>query len=196
MSTKEICQRLLSVIREKRPDAIQYLGEGLSREEIESKIKSRSIPEALLDLYSCISFSNYDFFGYIISGSWNLIPIDNINDEIEFQQNMNIRMLDKYPDFVYEKYSEDMIPFLEDGGGNIVCVKNLPHDQSVWYLDKVLDPYLYYISIDHYLLTSIACYEREAYFFDEEEKFWTCDPYFEQEISDEIRLSLESRKIE
>ncbi len=120
MSTKEICQRLLSVICEKRPDVIQYLGEGLSQEEIESKIKSRPIPEALIDLYSSISFSNYDFRGYIISGGWNLIPIDNINNEIEFQHNMNKRMLDKYPDFVSAKFSENMIPFLEDGGGNIV----------------------------------------------------------------------------
>ncbi len=56
MNTKEICQRLIAVIREKRPDMIQYIENGHSREEIESKIKLHPIPEALIDLYSCISW--------------------------------------------------------------------------------------------------------------------------------------------
>jgi hypothetical protein len=195
MNIKEICERLLSIIREKRPDDFQYLGNGLSRAEIESKVKIHPIPEALIDLYSCVSGSNKDFSGYIISGSWNLIFINDINEEIKWQKRRNKSMLDTFPDYEFGMYSNNMIPFLDDGSGNCVCVKNLPDDQSVWYIPKSDEPSPYYISIDHFLLTSIACYEREAYFLDEEEGFWSCDPEFEQEIADEIRLSLEAKKI-
>ncbi len=90
-------------------------------------------------------------------------------------------------------YAVNMIPFIEDGCGSNLCVKNLPDDQSVWYLGKAEDPRLEYISINHFLLTSIACYERGAYFFDEEEGFWAYDPDYEKEIAKEIRQELESQ---
>jgi hypothetical protein len=74
MNTKEYCKKLLSIINQKRPDELHYLGNGLSREEIESKIKTRPIPQNLIDLYTCMSGSpDIDLQYYIISSGWNLI---------------------------------------------------------------------------------------------------------------------------
>jgi hypothetical protein len=191
MNTKEIIERLLRVLHEKKPSEIHYLGKGLSLEEIESKIPIRPIPAGLIDIYSYISGSpEADIFGYIIGGSWNLIFIDEINAEIELCKSINRSMADMSPGYEINTLRDHMIPFLYDGGGNTMWVSNLPDEDSVWYFPKDDEPSLCYISINHFLLTVIACYERGAYFWNEEEGFWDNDYFFEIEIGDEIRDNL------
>ena len=193
MNTQEICERLLAVIQEKRPDELHYLGKGLSREEIESKIKTRPIPETLIDLYSCMSGTpDIDLHYCIISSGWNLLYINDVNEVIDRIAESNKLFFDLFPDYKFGMYSKTMIPFLYDGHGNFICVKNLPNDDSLWFIPKAGDHCVAFNNINHFLLTGILCYEREAYYWDEEEGYWDNDPDFEEEIMEEIRLSLEA----
>lgn len=197
MSTKEIFERLLEIVREKKPDQFEYLGKGLSRAEIESKIKTHPIPEALIDIYGCVSgLPDIDTPYFLIFLDWNLLYIDDVNKTIDRLEEGNLTMVNFFPDYKLGMYSNHMIPFAYDGSGNFMCVKNLPNDQSVWDIPKSDEPHMVYLSIDHFLLTTIACYEREAYFWDEEEEYWDNDVGFELQIEEEIRQSLENRSSE
>jgi hypothetical protein len=129
---------------------------------------------------------------YIISSCWNLTYINDINENIDLIAIGNKYLVDAIPDYKFGMYSNDMIPFLYDGFGNYVCVKNLPDDESLWTILKTGGIGQCFININHFLLTSIECYEREAYFWDEEDNSWDCDSDFEDEILEEVKQRLEA----
>jgi hypothetical protein len=195
MDTRSIFEQLLSLVRAKKPELCSHLGSPLSREEIESKIKSSRIPESLISIYSYISGmpdSNIPYFA--IFANWNLIFIDDINENIDRIESSNRYMVDNCPNYELGMYSKDMIPFLYDGSGNFMGVKNLPDDESVWDIPKSDEPHQVFLDIDHFLLTTITCYERGVYFWDEEEEFWDNDYFHEIKIGDEIRDNIMESK--
>jgi hypothetical protein len=195
MSTKSIFEQLLSLVRSRKPDLCSHLGNPIFREDIVSRIKSRPIPESLISIYECVSGmpdSNIPYF--TIFANWNLIFIGDINEKIDLIESNNKSMVDMFPDYELGMYSKHMIPFLYDGSGNYMCVKNLPDDESVWDIPKSAEPYQVFLNIDHFLLTTIACYERGVYFWNEEEGFWDSDYFLEIEIGDEIRDNIMESK--
>jgi hypothetical protein len=192
MSTKEIIEKLISVINDKRPEVSKYIKKGISRKKIESNIKAHPIPDSLIEIYSCTSGSKTDDHLYLISPGWDLLNINDINEKLEWLEFSNKFMIENFPDYHLGMYSKHMIPFLDDDGGNIMCVKNLPDDQSVWQIPKDDEPYKDYISIDHFLLTSLQSYERGVYYLDSEEGFWEFNSMMLLEIKEEIKQRIEN----
>jgi hypothetical protein len=177
--------RLKEIIEFKRPDVVKFLGEGVSRSELESKIKNLSIPQSLIDLYSCMSSypERERHTVYLLTPDRDLIYVGEIYAEIDLQ----LKLCEKYNDLEGAEFFTNAIPFLENGAGDSVWVKNQVNDNSVWLKMKESDPEKIYESIDHFLLTAITCYEREAYYYDEEEDFWDMDFDMESRIAEELR---------
>ena len=124
-----------------------------------------------------------------------MIYIDDVNRAIDLIEWGDKFIFDRFPDYKFGMYSKTMIPFLYDGYGNYICVKNLPNDESLWLIRKSEDPCIYFNNINHFILTGIICYERGAYYWDEEEGYWDNDPDLEEEIMEEIRQDLERQQV-
>jgi hypothetical protein len=193
MNTKELAIRLKEIIQLKMPDS--FLGQGISRSVLEFKIEHLRLPplpQSLIDLFDCMlccpNCSITTEIEFEIIPYWWLVLLDGINPIIDFQlelsQEYNPKDLDLFA---------NAIPFLCNAGGDSMWVKNQNNDNSIWYKMKELEPERVYESIDHFLLTAITCYEREAYHFyeeedfDEEEDFLLIDIDMESEIIEELR---------
>jgi hypothetical protein len=191
MNTKELAIRLKEIIQLKMPDS--FLGQGISRSVLGFKIEHLRLPplpQSLIDLFECMlccpNCSITPDIEFEIIPYWKLFLLDikpMIDIQLELSKQYNL-------DDNLELFA-NAIPFLCNEGGDSMWVKNQNNDNSIWYKMKELNPERVYESIDHFLLTAITCYEREAYYydFDEEEDFyfWASDIHMELEIIEELR---------
>jgi SMI1 / KNR4 family (SUKH-1) len=179
MDTRSNFLALLDLIKATRPEYIEALGEGSSRQEIESSIQIHPIPEALISIYSCIAgetIYNAIFSDFI--PAYEIIPLQRINDHIHTQQKVRSQIINQVGETAYHEcmsWKPDMIPFLQDGCGYIICVRTLPNDESVWVLPKVSEPYKINTNLDRFILTAIECYRQEAYYQELDGDIWIWD---------------------
>jgi SMI1 / KNR4 family (SUKH-1) len=174
MNIQSKFEELLSLIRLTRPKYVEGLGGGCSRQEIESAISIHPVPEALIDIYSCVigDYSEVDCFSGMIP-AYDLLPLYSIDSYIDGYQ--EIRMLGSDEWERSDGWEMDMIPFLYDGAGASICVRTLPNDNSVWVIPKVECSYKINTSLDKFILTAIECYKQNAYYLDLDDDMWNTD---------------------
>lgn len=197
MDTRSNFLELLSLINATRPEYVESLREGSSRQEIESAIKIHPIPEALIAIYSCVAgeTSDNDSSSDLIP-AYDIIPLHDINTHIDIMQEVRAKMVNKIGDLVYSEYinwEPDMIPFLHDGSGYRIFVRTLPNDESVWVIPKELEPYKINTNLDRFILTAIECYKQGAYYQEpyEDVLLWATDETLAQEIVKNIDPEIE-----
>jgi hypothetical protein len=61
-------------------------------------------------------------------------------------------------------WEPDMVPFLEDGSGNFICVRTLPEDRSVWVIYHDDESKILNTNLDLFILTRIEFYRQGVYF--------------------------------
>jgi hypothetical protein len=198
MDTLSNFRELLNLIKSTRPEYIEALGEGSSRQEIEFAIKIHPIPEALIAIYSCIAgeTSTNDTSSDLIP-AYDIIPLYHINDNIDIFHGFSPELSNLIGGVAYHElvdWRSDMIPFLQDGGGYKICVRTLPNDESVWVFPKALKPYKINTNLDRFILTAIECYKQEAYYqeLDGDVWIWDTDQTLAQEIVRNIDPEIEN----
>jgi hypothetical protein len=187
MDTRSNFLSLLNLIETERAGYMEGLGEGQSRQEIESLIEIHPIPAELIAIYSCVSgYADMECSPDLIP-AYSLISLDCINIHIDIFREVSSSLIENigelaYGDLLY--WEPDMIPFFADGGGYRICVRTLPNDNSIWAIPKVGDSYKLNTNLDRFILTAIECYRQGAYYqeLDEDVLSWDTDEALAREI--------------
>ena len=171
MNTEIKFRQLLEIIKQKNPGALEALGEGLTRNEIQNLIKIHPVPEELIAIYTCVEGlslrGEYDAIVPAFLPGWDLMNIHGVNDEIDILASVNDSS---------DVYKPDMIPFLCSGRGDHLCIRSLPNDHSIWFVvHDDDDSGIVHKNMDDFIITAIQCFEEEAYYFDEDEGYWASD---------------------
>jgi hypothetical protein len=193
MDTQAALRELLNLIRDANPERIEP-EEGLSSADIESAIKTRPIPETLIDLYLCAANegSDLDLFESISLIPWyRLLGTEGIRITIEMFEEIRRECVDRDGEEYYHEFQNwepDMIPFLHDGSGYYIFVRTLSKDRSVWVRPKADEMYKINTSLDRFILTAIECYKQGAYYqeLDDDVLMWDTDEDLAQNIVNEI----------
>jgi hypothetical protein len=178
METQTLIKELRDIFVLKYPEHEGKIGKGSSREQIESSItKIRPIPQALIDIYSCVGGENSDLwccFDLLIAG-YNIVPLDQIDSTIDLYEELRLGEWARYFNDLSEsefnkvaRWKPDMIPFLEDGCGSSVVLRTLPNDESVWKMSKYSDPKKVNTNLSRFLLITIECHRQGVYEEDED----------------------------
>jgi hypothetical protein len=199
MDTQANFLELIDLIKANRPEYIEESGEAFSRQDIEFAIKTHPIPEALITIYSCInSEGNYISCSSDLIPTYNLIPLHQINYDIDTFQEIRSELVDRIGEAACHELMDwraDMIPFLQDCGGSVICVRTLPNDESVWAFPKALEPHKLNTNLDRFILTAIKCYQQGAYYkepYYEDVCMWDIDGALAQEIVKVIDPEIEN----
>jgi SMI1 / KNR4 family (SUKH-1) len=179
MDTQASFRELLGLIGSTRPEYIEALGKGHSREEIEDSIDIHPIPKALIAIYSCVrGLADDDYNSYDLIPFYDLIPLDRINGTIDMYREIRSESIDKMGEEGYHKlmyWEPDMIPFLHDGCGYTVHVRTLPEDRSVWVKPKADNLRKINTNLERFILTAIECYRQGAYYQELDDDVWMWD---------------------
>lgn len=158
------------------PITEEDIKEPYSRDEIEEAMEGLRMPDVLMEMYlyqKTIYF--IDLHKEFIPG-WYFVDLHHITTNIEIKNDGRQRMIDEYYEGNEELYVEslasdstfdwepDMIPFLEDGSGNFICVRTLPEDRSVWAIYHDDDSKILNANLDLFILARIEFYRQGAYF--------------------------------
>jgi hypothetical protein len=191
MNTQINFLELLDLIKTIQLKYAKELGESYSRKEIESAIKIHPIPESLVTIYSCVD-SNYTNCSSLIP-YYDLIPLSHINTLIDIFHEISPELVSRIGEKACHEIKDwrtDMIPFLEDGGGSLICVRTLPNDKSVWAFPKACEPRKLNTNLDCFILTAIECYRQGAFYKDV--LIWNVDDTLAQEIVKVIDPEIET----
>jgi SMI1 / KNR4 family (SUKH-1) len=183
MSFRENFEELLNIVRETRPEYIEELGKGFSKEEIEAAIDFLPIPDEIMQVYSCICGN------YVDTRTWcGLIPFYDVLP-LESVKAVYEGLCDRQSLY-------DMIPFMHDGAGYYICVKESSGDKSVWVIRKGEEDNKTNTSLEKFILTAIESYKCGAYYWDdgyEDEGYnaWDTDTGLWQEVVARIDPEME-----
>jgi SMI1 / KNR4 family (SUKH-1) len=187
-------KELLDLVAVTRIESICESSEVYSREDIESAIKIRPVPEELSSIYLCVGgdYSVFDCFSGLIP-AYDLIELESINRVIDMFQCIRSEIIERYGDGgSSSNWEPDMIPFLFDGSGYYICVRTLLDDNSVWVIPKALNCRKINTNLDRFILTAIECYRQEAYYLDEDDGIWDTDLALSKEIVRSIDPEIEN----
>jgi hypothetical protein len=171
--------KMLKLIDKQRPGFIDTLETNLTINDIHSSIPNRSVPRSLVSFYSCISGYKKNDQGYSLEiiPRYTLIPVHMIAARIQEFNNT----YENYPEL--DEWKPDMIPFLESFTGDYYCIRSLDIDNSMHLIYRDADSFCVYQDIEHFLEVTIECYERKAYFLNEN-KYLTYDRDLRNKIYD------------
>jgi hypothetical protein len=172
MKTKFLLEELIGLIKDlDYTVSDDVLGTGHSKLEIESQIKTKPIPESLIELYSCIDGGD----DVRLIPSHALIPLNEINEIIDMFCSMDLPIFD-FTDqeqvnnaIEFIDWQPDMIPFLQDHSAGYIFVRTLANDKSVWGVSKCYPLQKFNTSIDKFLMSVIEFYRQGAYYLDRDE---------------------------
>jgi cell wall assembly regulator SMI1 len=151
--------------------------EAYSRNEIDDAMEGRSIPDTLIEMYSYHKTIQFINLAKQFIPGWYFVDLYHITTIIDIKNEGRQSMIDEYhggneqlyieslsSDFIFD-WQPDMIPFLEDGSGNFVCVRTLPEDRSVWVIyHDTNDSKIVNANFDLFVLSRIEFYRQGAYF--------------------------------
>ncbi len=198
MDTKSNFIELLNLIEITRPNYIEGLGKGYSRQEIESYIKIHPIPKAIITIYSCVGGDASNIYSSSnLIPAYDLIPLNRINQYINIHEEIRYELFHEISESKYSEvmtWEPDMIPLLSDGSGYKIFVRTLPNDKSVWVIPKALEPYKINTNLDLFILTAIECYKQGAYYQEpyEDVVLWATNETLAQEIVKNIDPEIEN----
>jgi hypothetical protein len=194
MRTKILFKELLKLVESIDPESIQGLKQGYSKLTIESIIKIKPIPDSLISIYSHVDGGEITQF----VPNYNLISLNKINDDICILNEVRNQIIDAnkliQSDHQYMYWEPDMIPFLDNHCGNIILVRSLPDDRSIWKMSKYDPTIQINSSMDRFLMSIIEFYIQRAYYqeLDEDDELvWTTDWDLAREIVKKIDPEIE-----
>jgi hypothetical protein len=187
MDTQSSFRELLELIKIEQPEYIESLGAGYSIVEIETAIKVRPIPEALITIYATVGRDiDKDLVrGNLIPG-YSLNPLESIDSAMDIYREIRNEYIARMGDDVSAScyLVPEAIPFLNDGCGYSIGVVNSPDDRSIWAMPKVGLPAKINTNFDRFILTAIECYWQAAYYqdLDDDRNIWDTDWVLATEI--------------
>jgi hypothetical protein len=178
MDAQALIRELRDIFISKYPECKEKLGQGYSLAQIESAItKIRPIPQALIDIYSCVGGKNSDLEDChdFPVGWYHLVPLEQIDSHVDLYEELRLWEWNEHFKDMSEaefnkvaKWKPDMIPFLEDGCGSDVVIRTLPYDGSIWARPKVEYSEKINTNLDRFLLAAIE-FHRQGVYIDEDD---------------------------
>jgi SMI1 / KNR4 family (SUKH-1) len=184
MSFSESFEELLNIVRETRPEYVEELGQGFTKEEIEAAIDFLPIPDEIMEIYLRICGNYVDVRTWCgLIPFYDVLPLESI--KTIYEGLCTIHSLD------------DMIPFMYDDAGYYICVKVSSDDKSVWVIRKGDENNKTNTSLERFILTAIESYKCGAYYWDgghedEGDNSWDTDTGLWQEVVARIDPEMET----
>jgi cell wall assembly regulator SMI1 len=158
------------------PITEEDIKEPYSRDEIQEAMEGLRMPDILMEMYLYQKTIYFIDLHKEFIPDWYFVDLYHITTNIEIKNDGRQRTIDEYYQGNKQSYVEffssdstfdwepDMIPFLEDGSGNFICVRTLPEDRSVWAIYHDDDSKILNANLDLFILTRIEFYRQGAYF--------------------------------